>query len=656
MATPQTAPFGSWKSPLTSDVIVSEAIKLGQLCVDGHNLYWIEGRPTEGGRNVIVRRAPNNLITNLTPPPVNVRTRVHEYGGGAYLVSDGVLYYSNFSDQRLYIHRQYDSDPIPLTPEGPYRYADYIKHSTINRLIGIREDHSDSGSDTKPSNTIVSISLDPQAPNTHGDILMEGHDFYASPRISPTGQHLAWLAWNHPNMPWDGTELWVANIEADGSLSHSICVAGGEEESIFQPEWSPSGVLHFISDRTGWWNLYNLQENEIHPLYPMKAEFGKPQWTFGLSTYAFQSPNHIICAYTKKGHWYLGHLDSKKKTLTSFDIPYSDIDEVKISQNLVYCTASSSSAPISIIQVDLTTHQCQVIHRSLNLHIPSEYLSIPKVLEYPTDGEQQAHAFFYPPQNADFCSPSDERPPLIVKSHGGPTGACGQSFNLMIQYWTSRGFAVLDVNYGGSTGYGRSYRERLNGQWGIVDVTDCINGVQHLIKQGEIDAKRVAITGGSAGGFTTLCALTFHNVFTAGASYYGVSDLEALAQDTHKFESCYLHRLVGAYPENQRIYYQRSPIHFVNQLSCPIIIFQGLEDKVVPPSQAERMVAAVKENNLPVAYLAFEGEQHGFRKAKTIKCVLDAQLYFYSQIYSFTPADTVNPVPIINAPSQKPHQ
>jgi len=646
MVKPQSAPFGSWKSPLTSELIVSESIKLGQLRLDAQNIYWVEGRPTEGGRNVIVCRTPDSRMRDLTLAPFNVRTRVHEYGGGAYLVSHGTLYFSNFSDQRLYRQDQRHANATPITAEGPYRYADYVLDHHHNRLLGIREDHSDSHSE--PTNSIVSISLNNNSQETYGQILIGGHDFYAAPQLSPTGRQLAWLAWNHPNMPWDGTELWVADIQSDGSFQHARCVAGGATESIFQPSWSPSGKLHFISDRTDWWNLYRIQDSQIEALHPLDAEFGKPQWNFALSTYAFQDPTHIICTYTKKGTWYLGCLNIELHTLTSFDLPYTDIEGIQVNGNHVYCTVSSPTEPTTIIKIDLITKKSEPLHRSFNTPVHPNYLSIPEAIEYPTNDGKHAHAFFYPPQNRDFCPPTNERPPLIVKSHGGPTGACGQSFNLMIQYWTSRGFAVLDVNYGGSTGYGRSYRERLNGQWGIVDVTDCINGVQFLTNRGTVDAKRVAITGGSAGGYTTLCALTFHNIFTGGSSYYGVSDLEALARDTHKFEARYLDRLVGPYPLKKELYRQRSPIHLANLLSCPIILFQGLEDKVVPPNQAEKMVEALKEKGLPVAYVAFEGEQHGFRSAKNIKRVLDAELYFYSKIFSFLPAEPLDPVHIFN--------
>ncbi len=646
----QTAPFGSWSSPLTSDLIASKTIKLGQIQVDDLDIYWVESRPSEGGRNVVVRKTPDNLRTDLTPLSYNVRTRVHEYGGGAYLVSRGIIYFSNDSDQRVYKQTQHDFDPKPITAEGPFRYADYLADPSRNRLICIREDHS--ATNREPANTVVSISNDADSLNPHGHILVAGHDFYASPRISPDGQQLAWLAWNHPNMPWDGTELWVAAIQPDGSLTHASCVAGGSKESIFQPEWSPTGVLHFVSDRTGWWNLYHIDKVDTQALYTMEAEFGLPQWMFGLSTYAFESPNQIICSYTQRGRWHLGRLDTISKTLTAIDSAYTHIQGVQIGRNHLFFTGSSPTESDSIVQLDLTAHCITILHRSLNCPVTQEYFSLAEELEYATESSQQAYAFFYPPHNHNFHPPPDERPPLIVKSHGGPTGTCEQSLDLKIQYWTSRGFAVLDVNYGGSTGYGRHYRNRLNGQWGIVDVTDCINGAQYLIQQGRVDPKRIVISGSSAGGFTTLCALTFHNTFAAGSSYYGISDLEGLVQDTHKFEARYLDRLVGPYPEKLETYHQRSPIHFADQLSCPIIVFQGQEDKVVPPDQAEKMVAAVKEKGIPVAYLTFDREQHGFRKASTIKCVLDAELYFYSRIFSFTPAAPTRPIQIFNLPSK----
>ncbi len=643
-----TSPYGSWQSPITSELIVSESIRLGQIRLDGENLFWVESRPKEGGRSVIVRRTPDGDCSSLTPPLFNVRTRVHEYGGGAYLVHHGVMYFSNFSDQRFY-QQTLGETPLPLTSKQPMFFADASMDQQRNRLICIREDHTHS--DQQPVNTIVSLPLDGLAEDQISQILIEGYDFYSNPRVSPDGQFLIWMAWNHPNMPWDGTELWMAPIHLDGTLGPASHIAGGPNESIFQPEWSPDGIVHFISDRTGWWNVYRWIDGEIDALCPMDAEFGEPQWVFGLSTYNFDGPNHIVCTYTHRGEGHLGHLDLTSKELHPIVLPYTEFEGIQVSDSFVYCQASSPTEPASIIKINIKTHQVEIIRRSVDFSIDPRYLSLPNAIEYPTEDGQTAHAFFYKPCNGDYQAPTHERPPLIVKSHGGPTGSTSTALNVMIQYWTSRGFAVLDVNYGGSTGYGRHYRERLNGQWGIVDVDDCVNGVKYVIEREDVDENRLAITGGSAGGYTTLSALTFRRFFTAGSSYYGVSDLEALVRDTHKFESRYLDRLIGPYPEQTALYRQRSPIYFTDRLSCPIILFQGLEDKVVPAEQAQMMFEAVKQKGLPVAYLLFEGEQHGFRKAETIKRVLEAELYFYSKIFGFNPLDPIEPIPIENETS-----
>ena len=640
------SPYGSWNSPITSEVIVSESIRLGQIRLDGEHLYWIESRPKEGGRSVIVRHNPNEMASNLVPDPlVNVRTRVHEYGGGAYLIDQGILYFSNFSDQRMY--RQIgEGPPQPITSSRPMFYADSVSDQRRHRLISVREDHT--VSDQSPVNTIVSLSLEDETHTQTGHVLVQGNDFYSSPRLSPNGEFLAWLTWNHPQMPWDGTELWMAPVLADGTLGPHSHIAGGPSESIFQPEWSPDGLLYFISDRTGWWNLYRLKGESVEALCPKEAEFGEPQWVFGLSTYAFHGSNKIVCTFTQQGRWYLGNLDITSKELIPLELPFTEFDDIHVSDSVVICHASSPSIPSSIVQIHLDSHQVDILRQSINVSLDPKFLSLPEALAFPTQDGQTAHGLYYRPHNEHYHAPSHELPPLIVKSHGGPTGCTSMSLNLMIQYWTSRGFAVLDVNYGGSTGYGRAYRERLNGQWGVVDVNDCLAGVNYLIERGEVDPQRLAITGGSAGGYTTLSALTFRNLFTAGSSYYGVSDLEALVRDTHKFESRYLDRLIGPYPEHQALYRKRSPIHFTQRLSCPLILFQGIEDKVVPPEQAQIMFEAVKQKGLPVAYLAFEGEQHGFRKSETIQRVLEAELFFYSKIFRFQPHDPVDPIRIHN--------
>jgi dipeptidyl aminopeptidase/acylaminoacyl peptidase len=636
------APYGSWKSPITSDLIVSETIKFEQVVLDGSDIYWIEGRPAEGGRYVIVRRTPDGHITDMLPPPYNARTSVHEYGGGSFTVRDGTIYFSNFSDQHVY-RLIPGSTPEPIAFAEQMRFADFVIDQQRNRIICVREDHTLPGHE--PVNTLVSVSLDG---SENSGVLVSGSDFYSSPRLSPDGSHLAWLTWRHPDMPWDGTELWVGKIGEDGSIVEPLHIAGSSDESIFQPEWSPDGVLHFVSDRTGWWNLYRWQDGSAVALHKMEAEFGVPQWAFGLSTYAFVSPHTIICSYIEHGTAYLARLDTTTGKLDVIGSPSSRISWLKATPQYAVFICSSPTEFLSVVKLDLDTLSTQVLRRSSEARIDTGYLSIAEPIEFPTEHGLTAYAFFYPPKNRGFTAPAGELPPLLVESHGGPTGMTYSELDLEVQYWTSRGIAVLDVNYGGSTGYGRAYRQRLEGQWGIVDVDDCVNSARYLVEQGLVDGNRLAITGGSAGGYTTLCALTFRDVFKAGASHYGISDLEALVGDDHKFESQYNHRMIGPYPERRDLYRERSPINFVDRLSCPIIFFQGLEDRVVPPKQAELMVEALRAKKLPVAYIAFEGEQHGFRQAKNIKRALDAELYFYSRIFHFTPADAIEPVHIEN--------
>jgi dipeptidyl aminopeptidase/acylaminoacyl peptidase len=643
MSEREVAPYGSWKSPITSDLIVAGSIKLGQIALAGEAVYWVEERPSENGRNAIARWTPDGVIEDLTPAGFNVRTRVHEYGGGAFTVHNDTIYFANFVDQRVY-RQEPHSEPEPITPMAALRFADFVLDGLRGRLICVREDHT--AADQEAVNTLVGLDL--AGDEAGGQVLVAGHDFYASPRLSPDGRQLAWLTWNHPNMPWGGTELWLADLNPAGVLENAGLIAGGPAESIFQPEWSPDGILYFVSDRTGWWNLYRWYNGQVEPLQEMAAEFGRPQWQFGMSTYAFASADTIICAYTQQGEWRLARLGIPTRALTPIETPYTHISQLQVGDGVAVFHGASATIPGSIIRLDLAGGQAEVLRRSVNLTVDPGYLSTPQAIEFPTANGLTAFAFYYPPQNQDCAAPPDERPPLLVISHGGPTGATTTSLNLGIQYWTSRGFAVLDVDYGGSSGYGRAYRLRLNGQWGIVDVADCINGARHLVAQGLVDGRRLAIRGGSAGGYTTLCALTFHDVFTAGASHFGISDIEALAKETHKFEARYLDNLIGPYPERRDLYLARSPIHFVDGINCPLILFQGLDDTVVPPSQAEKMFLAVRDKELPVAYLAFAGEQHGFRQAENIKRVLDAELYFYSKVFNFELPTAVKPVPIEN--------
>jgi dipeptidyl aminopeptidase/acylaminoacyl peptidase len=635
------SPYGSWKSPISAEVVAAGEVGLEQIRLDGDDIYWIERRAQEGGRKVIVRRSNDGRMTDVTPVGFNARTRVHEYGGGDYAIANGTVIFSNFTDQRLYL-QELGCEPKPLTPEGALRYADGQIDPPRNLLFCIREDHSGHG---EAVNSIVCIDVNGESA---GSVIASGNDFYASPRLSPDGSKLAWLTWNHPNMPWDGTELWAGKLSDDGSLTEKEKVAGGVDESVFQPEWSLDGTLCFVSDRTGWWNLYRWRETEIEPLCPMDAEFGQPQWVFGASLYGFASERRIVCGYSKNGCDYLATLDTGARELDTIELPFTAISQVRANRNRAVFIGASATEATSVVSLDLATEPFEVLRRSREKDVDGGYLATPQAIEFPTEKGVTAHGYFYAPRNRDYAAPSDEKPPLLVMSHGGPTAATSASLKYSIQYWTSRGIAVLDVNYGGSSGYGRAYRQRLNGHWGIVDVDDCVNGARYLVERSEVDGNRLAIRGGSAGGYTTLCALTFRDTFKAGASHYGISDLEALAKDTHKFESRYLDRLIGPYPERRDLYVQRSPIHFTDRLSCPIILFQGLEDQVVPPGQAEKMIEAVRAKKLPVAYLTFEGEQHGFRKAENIRRVLEAELYFYSKVFGFELADWVDPVEIVN--------
>jgi dipeptidyl aminopeptidase/acylaminoacyl peptidase len=641
MTKKKVAPYGSWRSPISAEMVAQAGVRLDAVVVDGKDTYWSEMRPVEAGRYVIVRRSPDGKTADAIPTQYNVRTRAHEYGGGAYTVVDGAIYFVNYSDQRIYRQRLGEL-PVPITPEAHMRYADFVLDRQRDRLLCIREDHSGEG---EAVNTLVAIDL--ESPNS-GQVLVAGNDFYSSPRLSPDGRRLAWLTWNHPNMPWDGSELWSAEIADDGSLDRPELVAGGLTESIFQPEWSPEGELFFVSDRTGWWNLYCQSDGQIRPVYAAEAEFGIPQWVFGLSTYAFVSAGQIACLYSSGGATHLALLDVSRSTLESVETPFTHFSSIRAGNGRLAFVAASPTDFLGVFELDLGNRRTRSLRRSSDLDIDRGFMSLPEAIEFPTEEGLTAHAFYYAPHNKEYEAPEVERPPLIVMSHGGPTGSTSSKLNLAIQYWTSRGLAVLDVNYGGSAGYGRAYRQRLRDQWGIVDVDDCVNGARYLVARGAADGGRLAIRGGSAGGYTTLRALTFNDVFHAGASLYGLSDLEAMVDDTHKFESRYLDGLIGPYPERADLYRERSPIHHIDKLSSPIILFQGLEDKVVLPNQAEFMLEAAREKGVPVAYLPFEGEQHGFRRAENIKRVYEAELYFYGKVFGFELADPVEPVRIEN--------
>jgi dipeptidyl aminopeptidase/acylaminoacyl peptidase len=621
---------------------------IGDLRLAQGDLYWTEMRPWEGGRTVIVRRDAQGNSIDLTPVGFNVRSRVHEYGGGAFLVFGHSVIFSNYSDQRLY-RQNGDGAPFPITPEPEFpcstRFADGVTFPDGRTMICVRETHAESGEVT---NDLAVVSLEGEtAPQT----LVRGHDFYSFPRLSPDGRRLAWTCWNHPQMPWDGTELWIADISNNGSLSDARIIAGGSEESVFQPEWGASGGLYFVSDRTGWWNLYAWQEGTVRALLPMEAEFASPQWVFGMSHYALMDNGEIACAYCEQGTERLGVFHPADGRLRPIDLPYSSImrsAQVRSSGNSVYLIGSSPSRPNSVLQVDTKSGSVHSLSDSPEKDVDPACVSSPMRVSFRTEAGLEAHGLYYPPRNAEFVGPVHERPPLIVCSHGGPTARTSPAFDLKIQFWTSRGFAMLDVDYRGSSGYGRAFRRALEGQWGIADVDDCVRGALSLASGGAVDRHRMVIRGGSAGGYTTLCALTFHDVFAAGASYYGVADLGMLARDTHKFESRYLDRLVGPYPECAETYTARSPLAHAARLARPMILFQGTEDMVVPPNQTEQLVEALRANHVPFAYMLFEGEQHGFRKADTMVRCLEAELYFYSRVLAFPTGESLSSIPIEN--------
>ncbi len=642
------APYGSWMSPVKPGLLATAGVTLSGVQTAGRDVYWLEGRPLENGRVALVRRTPDGRFGDAVPSDFNVRTAVHEYGGGAYSVHPDILFFSHFADQRLYRLDAGAGAPRPITPEPaePWalRYADGRVTTDGRWIVCVRERHQAA----EVHNEIALLPVDgSDEPRT----IAGGRDFYSDPYPAPDGRRLAWLCWDHPNMPWDGTELWVGDLSPDGRLSNARRVAGGPQESICQPRWSPEGVLHFISDRSGWWNLYRLDGERARALAPMEAELCAPQWVFGLSSYVFLPGGRLACIFSRDGLDHLGLLQpggTGGGGMETLPIPWTSLGYLATDGQRLWLVGGSPTQGMSVLSVDPSTAEVQVIRPGVTHDIDPGYISIPRPVEFPTTGDRSAYALYYPPTNRDYRAPEGEKPPLLVTSHGGPTAATRALFSLNVQFWTSRGFGIVDVNYGGSSGYGRAYRERLRGQWGVVDVDDCIAAARYLVGQGLADGRRIAVRGGSAGGYTALCALTFRDFFAAGASYYGIADMEALVADTHKFESHYQDGLVGPYPEAKDLYYRRSPVHFAERISCPVILFQGLEDRVVPPSQAEMMVRALDARGLPHAYLTFEGEQHGFRKAENIVRCAEAELYFYSRVFGFELPEPVEPVEIRN--------
>lgn len=683
------APYGAWESPLSADRLVAGAVGLSLLQLEGQDLFWLERRPQEGGRSVVVHRAPDGTRRDLTPEGQNTRTRVHEYGGGDYAVTGQGkrVALCNFSDQLWYevpieaAGEAAGAEPRVISDPG-YRLADAQSDRVRGRLVCVQEDHFD---DFEPKNRIISVDLEGGEASV---VIAEGNDFFGSPRLSPDGSRLAYLTWNHPSMPWDECELWVVHFESFSQPGIRELVAGGNGVSATAPRWAPDGSLVYADDRTGFWNLYRYDQGQSAPLCAKEVDFATPAWTFGGSSYDFLgtweraevalsssgysmipedesgegeveatgSEPRLLVSWLEQGSWRLGILGiAPGSEVQPIELPFTGIrnlqvQEVEGSERAVFIGGRPDRLD-AIVRVDLASGEIEELVSAGDAGLPDALFSAPEAIEFPTtlDGEATtAHAFFYPPKNPEFSGPEGELPPLIVMSHGGPTSMAEATLKLGTQYWTSRGFAVVDVNYGGSAGFGRAYRERLKGRWGVVDVADCTAAATYLAEAGKVDPKRLAIRGGSAGGYTTLCALTFHETFHAGASLFGVSDLEALARTTHKFESRYLDGLVGPWPGESKLYQERSPIHHAEGLSCPVILLQGLDDPVVPPDQAERMVEVLTKKGIPVAYVAFEGEQHGFRKAENIVTALESELYFYGRVFGFEPAGELEAVLIEN--------
>jgi dipeptidyl aminopeptidase/acylaminoacyl peptidase len=627
-------------------------VRLSAPWIEDGVVWWLEARASEAGRVVLVWvEAAAAAPMDAVPAGFNVRTSVHEYGGGAYCIHRGVAFCSNFDDQRLY-RVEPGTEPVAITPDVPdrrHRYADGRVTPDGLLWLGVRERHAESDRVRDVVNELVAVPTDG---SSEPRVVVSGRDFYSNPRISSDGSRICFLAWNLPWMPWDGCELHVADLAPDGTVANVEHVAGSDgAESIWQPEWSPAGDLVFASDRSGWWNLERVRDGRRSPLHPAAAEFGYPAWVFGASSFAFLGDGRLVCGFERGGFTQFGVLDVESGELEELDIgldawrtPYLCAEE---RQALV--VAGSPTTPTQLARVDVDTGAVETVRRSMGTELSDAYLSVPVSIEFPTERGLTAHALFYPPTNPEYEAPEGELPPLIVESHGGPTDSANPTYSLGVQFWTSRGFACVDVDYGGSTGYGRAYRERLNGQWGVVDLQDCVNAARSLVDQGKADPNRLLITGGSAGGYTTICALTFTDAFAAGATYFGIADLEQFGGgETHKFELQYEHTLVGPYPERADLYKERSPIHFTDRISTPMLVLQGADDRVVPPSQAELIVGALEERRIPHAYLLYEGEGHGFRKAENLIGSLEAELSFYAQVLGFEPAGAIPTLRIEN--------
>jgi dipeptidyl aminopeptidase/acylaminoacyl peptidase len=637
---------GSWPSPIGIELLVEGRVNLSEIRFDRAGdgaVVWVETRPEDAGRATLVRWTRAAGVRDISPEAMNVRDRVHEYGGAPYLVAGDVVVVSDFATGRLHTVAP-DRSSTPLTPEGPFRYADLELDPTRNRLLAIREDHSVPG---EAVNTIVAIPLAAE-PAGEPEVLVEGADFFAAPRPSPDGTRLAWLRWNHPNLPWDGTELVLAGLDAGGRPAGADVVAGSPADWISQPRWSPDGVLHFVAEPSGWMNIQRLRDGRVEAVTHEEAEFTYPDWQFGYRNYAFLDDGTIVAIARSRGRDRLYRLPRGNGSIELIDVPFTEMSSIDALGNHVVFEAASPTEFAMTVLVDAATGDHEVVFRSSTAAIDPADISIPESIEFPTTGGRTAFGLYYPPTNGSFQRLPGERPPLVVSSHGGPTAQAFAGLTITYQMFTSRGFGFLDVDYGGSTGYGKEYRKRLEGEWGVVDVDDCVNGARFLAERGDVDGSRMAVRGGSASGYTTLCAVTFRSVFGAGISYFGIGDLLAFARETHKFESRYLDRLLGPLPEAEDVYRERSPNRYADRIRCPVLILQGTDDHVVPIAEAERIVDALWERRIPHAYLAFDGEDHGFRKAESILAAARGELSFLGQVFGFQPADPMEPIEVVN--------
>jgi dipeptidyl aminopeptidase/acylaminoacyl peptidase len=640
---PTVAPYGAWESPFAISMLTVGVVALGEIRAAAGVRWWLEGRPDEKGRQVLVRRDPDGTETRLSPEGFNVRTRVHEYGGAPYVADGDLVVVSDFATGRLNrITRP--GELQPFTPDRSWRYADLTLDRSRNRLLAVREDHDKATLERhgEAENSLVAIDL----ASGEVTVLVEGADFYSAPRPSPDGTQLAWLEWRHPNMPWDGTTLRLAPLGADGNVGEAVTVAGSQSDWIAQPRWSPDGTLHFAAEPEGWMNLFRFVDGAVEAVTDREAEFVYPDWLFGYATYGFLADGAIVAIAREGGRDRLFVIGPARGAIREIDVPFTEMSSMSVDGDTVVLRGAAPDRFASIVELDPATGAWSPIREAMQHPLAPEDVSIPRPVEFPTAGGRTAYGQFYAPRSRRFTGPAGERPPLIVTSHGGPTSAAYTGLTVLAQLFTSRGFAVLDVDYGGSTGYGKDYRKRLEGQWGVVDLQDCENGARWLVAEGLVDGEKLAIRGGSASGYTTLCAMTFSNEFKAGTSYFGIGDLETFRAETHKFESRYDQTLIGPWPAAKQLYHDRSPINFVDRISCPVLILQGAEDRVVPPSQAEEIVDALWEKHLPHAYLLFPGEDHGFRAAENIIRSFEAELSFYGQIFGFRPADDFEPIKV----------